>query len=71
VATPTATTFAAAAPGSDFTFVQISDSHVGFKLPANPDVLGTLNATVDKINALGTMASLGARRGVSSLRTAS
>jgi Icc protein len=45
-------TFAAAAPGSDFTFVQISDSHIGFTLPANPDVLGTLNATVDAINAL-------------------
>jgi len=45
-------TFAAAAPGSDFTFVQISDSHIGFSLPANPDVLATLNETVDKINAL-------------------
>jgi Icc protein len=45
-------TFAAAAPGSDFTFVQISDSHIGFALPANKDVAGTLNATVDKINAL-------------------
>ena len=45
-------TFASAAPGSDFTFVQISDSHIGFSLPANPDVLGTLNATVDRINAL-------------------
>jgi 3',5'-cyclic-AMP phosphodiesterase len=45
-------TFAAAASGSDFTFVQISDSHIGFALPANPDVLGTLNATVDAINAL-------------------
>ncbi len=45
-------TFAAAATGGDFTFVQISDSHIGFALPANTDVLGTLNATVDKINAL-------------------
>ena len=45
-------TFAAAAPGSDFTFVQISDSHIGFALPANQDVIGTLSATVDKINAL-------------------
>jgi Icc protein len=45
-------TFAAAAPGSDFTFVQISDSHIGFALAANKDVAGTLNATVDKINAL-------------------
>ncbi len=45
-------TIAAAAPGNDFTFVQISDSHIGFSLPANPDVLGTLNQTVDAINAL-------------------
>jgi len=45
-------TFAAAAPGSDFTFVQISDSHIGLALPANQDVIGTLSATVDKINAL-------------------
>lgn len=36
----------------DFTFVQISDSHIGFNKPANPDVTGTLQATVDKINAL-------------------
>ncbi|MBV8890899.1 MAG: metallophosphoesterase [Acidobacteria bacterium] len=34
------------------TFVQISDSHMGFNKPANPDVIGTLKAAVDKINAL-------------------
>ena len=33
-------------------FVQISDSHMGFSKPANPDVAGTLRATIDKINAL-------------------
>jgi 3',5'-cyclic-AMP phosphodiesterase len=33
-------------------FVQISDSHMGFSKPANPDVAGTLNAAVDKIIAL-------------------
>jgi 3',5'-cyclic AMP phosphodiesterase CpdA len=33
-------------------FVQISDSHMGFSKPANPDVVGTLKAAVDKINAL-------------------
>src|SRR5246127_633181 len=33
-------------------FVQISDSHMGFNKPANPDVTGTLKATIDKINAL-------------------
>ena len=36
----------------DFTFVQISDSHIGFNKPANPDVTATLQAAVDKINAL-------------------
>ena len=33
-------------------FVQISDSHIGFNKPANPDVVGTLRAAVDKINGL-------------------
>jgi Icc protein len=33
-------------------FVQISDSHMGFNKPANPDVNGTLKATIDKINTL-------------------
>ncbi|HXB74583.1 MAG TPA: metallophosphoesterase, partial [Candidatus Acidoferrales bacterium] len=33
-------------------FVQISDSHMGFNKPANPDVTGTLQATIDKINGL-------------------
>jgi plastocyanin len=37
---------------SGFSFVQISDSHIGFKKEANNDVLGTLQAAVDKINAL-------------------
>ena len=32
-----------------FSFVQISDSHMGFSKPANPDVVGTLNATIEKI----------------------
>jgi len=36
----------------DLTFAQISDSHIGFDKPANPDVSGTLQATVAKINAL-------------------
>ena len=36
----------------DLRFVQISDSHMGFNKPANPDVNGTLQAAVDKINAL-------------------
>jgi 3',5'-cyclic AMP phosphodiesterase CpdA len=33
-------------------FVQISDSHMGFSKPANTDVAATLQAAVDKINAL-------------------
>ena len=36
----------------EFSFVQISDSHMGFNKPANPDVIATLKAAVDKINAL-------------------
>ena len=37
---------------SNFSFVQISDSHIGFNKPANPDVTATLQAAVDKINGL-------------------
>jgi hypothetical protein len=36
----------------ELSFVQISDSHMGFNKPANPDVRGTLKAAVEKINAL-------------------
>jgi 3',5'-cyclic-AMP phosphodiesterase len=36
----------------DFSFVQISDSHIGFNKPANTDVAGTLKRAIDKINAL-------------------
>lgn len=38
--------------GKQLSFVQISDSHMGFNKPANPDVIATLKAAVDKINAL-------------------
>jgi 3',5'-cyclic AMP phosphodiesterase CpdA len=38
------------APG--LTFVQISDSHIGFHLPPNPNALGTLEECVAKVNAL-------------------
>jgi 3',5'-cyclic AMP phosphodiesterase CpdA len=44
-------------PASDFSFVQISDSHIGFNKPANPDVVGTLQAVVAKINAMPTAPS--------------
>src|SRR5579859_2575717 len=36
----------------ELSFAQISDSHMGFNKPANPDVAATLQAAVDKINAL-------------------
>ena len=34
------------------TFVQISDSHMGFNKPANTDVIGTLKTAIDQINGL-------------------
>jgi len=40
-----------AAPG-ELHFVQISDSHIGFQKPANPDTSATLQAAIDKINNL-------------------
>lgn len=39
-------------PKSDFTFAQISDSHIGFNKAANPDVVSTLQAAISKINAM-------------------
>ncbi|MFI5161708.1 MAG: metallophosphoesterase family protein [Sphingobacteriales bacterium] len=44
-------------PKSDFSFVQISDSHIGFNKAANPDVTGTLQAAIAKINAMPTAPS--------------
>jgi 3',5'-cyclic-AMP phosphodiesterase len=41
----------------ELSFVQISDSHMGFNKPANTDVAGTLKAAIDKINALPTQPS--------------
>src|SRR3984893_13537141 len=38
----------------ELSFVQISDSHMGFNKPANTDVAGTLKAAIDKINGLST-----------------
>ena len=32
----------------DLSFVQISDSHIGFNKPANPDALGTLQEAIGK-----------------------
>jgi len=36
--------------GTDLTFVQISDSHIGFSREPNTDVAATLQAAVDRIN---------------------
>lgn len=52
---PTSKLFAASsAPpaASGFSFVQISDSHIGFNKAANQDVTGTLKLAIDKINRL-------------------
>lgn len=38
--------------GTGFSFVQISDSHIGFKGPANPDVSATFQQAIDIVNAL-------------------
>ncbi len=38
--------------GSGFSFVQISDSHIGFNKAANQDVTGTLKLAIGKINTL-------------------
>jgi Icc protein len=40
------------AKGADFTFVQISDSHIGFKAEANPDPNGTLQLALDRVAKL-------------------
>jgi len=42
----------AAASTNDLHFVQISDSHIGFKKPANQDVVGTFREAISRINAL-------------------
>jgi 3',5'-cyclic-AMP phosphodiesterase len=42
----------AKAAESGFSFVQISDSHIGFSKPANPDARATLDAAIDKTVAM-------------------
>ena len=41
-----------ASAAADLSFVQISDSHIGFNKEANKDVAATLREAVAKINAL-------------------
>lgn len=43
---------AAKAEESGFSFVQISDSHIGFEKPANPDARITLRQAIEKMAAL-------------------
>jgi hypothetical protein len=43
-----------AAGGRDFYFVQLSDSHWGYKGPDNPDSAATLRKTIATVNALET-----------------
>src|ERR1700691_2561862 len=38
----------------DLSFVQISDSHIGFNKVANPDVTATLREAIAQVNALAT-----------------
>jgi 3',5'-cyclic-AMP phosphodiesterase len=51
-ATPGAAAGQAAHAASAFSFVQISDSHIGFNKAANQDVAGTLKLAIDKIDAM-------------------
>ena len=44
----------AVAQTTGMTFLQISDSHVGFDKPANPNALGTLEEAINKVKALKT-----------------
>ncbi len=41
-------------PKGELSFVQISDSHIGFSKEANKDVVGTLQEAIARINALPT-----------------
>jgi 3',5'-cyclic AMP phosphodiesterase CpdA len=45
---------AAAAEPTGFTFLQMSDSHIGFDKKANPDALATLQDAVTKVKAMPT-----------------
>jgi 3',5'-cyclic-AMP phosphodiesterase len=47
-----ATNDAARTAGNALTFVQISDTHIGFRKDANPDVVGSLRRAIADIHAL-------------------
>src|SRR5205807_3416472 len=44
-------------PATDLSFLQISDSHIGFSKEANKDVTETFKVALDRINALPTQPS--------------
>jgi 3',5'-cyclic AMP phosphodiesterase CpdA len=46
------------ASGGDFTFVQLSDSHIGFSRPPNTNVTETFRVAISRINALAERPSL-------------
>ena len=48
----------AAPAATSFTFLQISDSHVGFDKAANPNALGTLQEAIAKVKALPDQAGI-------------
>ncbi len=48
---------AAAEPTSGFTFLQMSDSHIGFDKKANPDTIGTLQEAITQVKAMKTKPS--------------
>jgi len=48
----TACGFGGSSNKGDFTFAQVSDSHIGFHTEPNTDVTATLNEAVAKVNAL-------------------
>jgi 3',5'-cyclic AMP phosphodiesterase CpdA len=52
VTTRTLTHHTTAPPVTPFTFVQISDSHIGFTGAANPDVTATFQQAIDLVNGL-------------------
>ena len=49
---PLTSAAAAEAPADGFSFVQISDTHVGFKGEANKDAAATLQQVIDRVNAM-------------------
>ena len=54
LAEPAATEAPRHARVEDFSFVQISDSHIGFNKGANPDVSGTLRKAIERANSRAT-----------------